>query len=82
MVNIHFELANFKTLQNNLSDKHSKSKFSLAGARTTNLPLVMTMIASQMKQKQNRVCLIESIIFVLELTKLVNTAHWRRELTS
>ena len=36
----------------------AKSKFSLAGARITNLPLI-TMIASQAKHKQNRVCLIE-----------------------
>ena len=36
----------------------AKSKFSLAGARITNLPLI-TMIASQAKHKQNRVCWIE-----------------------
>ena len=36
----------------------AKSKFSLAGARITNLSLI-TMIASQAKHKQNLVCLIE-----------------------
>ena len=36
----------------------AKSKFSLAAARITNL-LLITMIASQAKYKQNRVCLIE-----------------------
>ena len=36
----------------------AKSKFSLAGAKITNPPPI-TMIASQAKHKQNRVCLTE-----------------------
>ena len=32
MVNIHFELANFKTLQNNLSDKHGEVKIFSSGS--------------------------------------------------
>ena len=51
-------IAKFKTLNNNLWDKHGEVEISLAGARITNLPPI-TMIASQAKHKQNRVCLIE-----------------------
>lgn len=56
----------------------AKSKFSMAGARITNLPLII-MSASQAKRKQNRVHLIEICIFVFEPTKLEKTALWRRE---
>ena len=32
MVNIHFELANFETLQNNLWDKHGEVKIFSSGS--------------------------------------------------